>query len=86
MDVRYRTSRGVVLVSATSDSNILRSELATKARGSCGVDPRPLLRLRITLSVSSMGDWLYGVRKRLVFVGSLMFSFFAMLHLTVLTV
>ena len=89
MDVRYRISRGVEVVSgssATSDSNALRLEFATKARGSCGVDPMPL-RLRIvTLSVSRMGDWLYGVRKRLVFVMSLMSSTFAILHLTVMTV
>ena len=73
MDVRYRISGGVVSVSAPSalsplsattlDSKALRSEfeiLATMARGSCGVDHRPL-RLRITLSVSHMDDWEYSV-------------------------
>jgi hypothetical protein len=71
------------------DSKALRSEsdiFATSARGSCGVEPGPV-RLRIvTLSASAMGDWLYGVRKRLVLVGSLMSSTFAMLRFTVLTV
>ena len=59
---------------------------ATRARGSCGVDPSPV-RLRIvTLSASPMGDWLYGVRKRLAPVRSSMFSAFAMLCFTALTV
>ena len=76
-----------------SDSKALRSEFdifATNARGSCGVDPGPVLvPLRIiTLSSSSMGDWLFGVRKRLVLLPPLMFMFstFAMLRFTVLTV
>ena len=72
-----------------SDSKALRSEFdifATSARGSCGVDPG-LVSLRImTFSASSMGDSLYGVRKRLVFSRSLMFSTFAMLRFTDLTV
>ena len=64
-----------------SDSKALPEIFATKARESCGVDPGPLaIRLRaVTLSASHMGDWLYGVRKRLVFVSLLMFSAFAML-------
>ena len=71
------------------DSKALRSEsdiFATRARGSCGVEPGPV-RLKIaTLSTSSMGDWLYGVRKRAVLSRSLMFSNFAMLRFTALTV
>ena len=94
MNVRYRIPRGVVSGSAAlassplppdSESRALHSEsdiIATTARGSCGVDPGPV-RLRIaTLPVSPMGDWLYGVRKRLVLVKSLMFSTFAMLRFT----
>ena len=98
MDVRYWISGSVVLSGSSalasppllpSDSKALRSEsdiFATSARGSCGVDPGPV-RLRIaTLSVSPIGDWLYGVRKRLVLVGSLMHSTFAMLRFTVFAV
>ena len=100
VDVRYRISVGVVSGSAAlaspplpPDSRALRSNLksasdifATRARGSCGVDPGPV-RLRIaTLPVWFMGDWLYGVRKRLVFVQFLMFSTFAMQRFTVWTV
>jgi hypothetical protein len=97
MDVRYRIS-GVAVSSGSAalaspplppDSKALRSEsniFATRARGSCGVDPMPV-RLRIvTLSASPMGAWLYGVRKRLVLVRSLMFSTFAMLCFTDLIV
>ena len=96
MDVQYRISGGVVSSSAAlaspplrPDSKALRSEsdiFATRARGSCGVDPGPV-RLRIvTLSASPMGDWLYGVRKRLVLVLFLMFSIFEILRLKVLAV
>ena len=96
MDVRYRVSGGVVSDSAglasiplRSDSKALRSEsdiIATRAKGSCGVDPRPVRLRIITLPASSIGDWLYGVRKRLVLVSSLMFSTSAMLRLTALAV
>ena len=78
MDVRYRISGDVVSLPGSAalasppllaDSKTLRSEsdiFATRARGSCGVDPGPV-RLKIAnFSASSMGDWLYGVRKRLV--------------------
>ena len=93
MDVRYRISGSgsTALLSSPlpSDSKTLRSEsdiFATRARGSCGVDPGPE-RLRIvTLSASSMGNWLFNVRKRLVFAKSLMFSIVAMQYLTVLAV
>jgi hypothetical protein len=75
MDVRYRISRGVVsgsaaLASLPSDSKSLRSEsdiFATSARGSCGVDPGPVPLRIVTLWASSMGDWLYGVRKTSAF-------------------
>ena len=80
MDVRYRISGGVVSDSLAlagpplpSDSKGLRSEsviFATRARGSCGVDPRPVRLRMVTLSVSPKGDWLYGVRKSIVLVGS----------------
>ena len=99
MDVRYRISEsGVVSGTGTaalstpplpSDSKELPNMSATKARGSCGVDPGPLaMRLRaVILSVSSMGDRLYGVRKRRMFVvWSLMFSAFAMLSFMALAV
>ena len=98
MDVRYRIS-GVAVSLADSaalagpplppDSKAVRSEsdiFATRARGSCGLDPGPVRSKIVTLSASSMGDWLYGVRKRLVFVRSLMFSTFAMLRFKPLTV
>ena len=80
MDVRYRISGDVVSLPGSAalrlasppllaDSKTLRSEsdiFATRARGSCGVDPGPV-RLKIAnFSASSMGDLLYGVRKRLV--------------------
>jgi hypothetical protein len=97
MNVRYRISGGFVSDSALvsppllPDSKALRSEseiFATSARGSCGVDPGPV-RLRIvTLSASAMGDWLDGVRKRLVLAGSLtrMPSTSSILCFTALTV
>ena len=90
MDVQYRISEGIVsestaLVSPplSPDSKALRSEFeifATRARGSCGVDPGPVRLKIVTLSVSSMGDGLYDVRKRIVLVWSLMSSTFAMLY------
>ena len=99
MDVRYRISEGVVLSSATfrvasppvsPDSKSLLSEseiFAMSARGSCRVDPGPApLRIVVTLSASFMGDWLYGVTKRLVFSRSLTFSAFAMLRFRALAV
>ena len=62
--------------------------VVTSARGSCGVDPGPVpVRLRIiSFFVSSIGDLLYGVRKRLMLSLSLMFSTVAMLHFTALAV
>ena len=96
MHVPYRISEGVVLGSAEfasptlpSDSKALRSEsdiFATSASGSCGVDPGPVPSRIVTFSVSSMGDRLYGVRKRLVLSRSLIFSTFVMLPFTALTV
>jgi hypothetical protein len=72
--------RGAMALTRKSDI------FATRARGSCGVDPGPV-RLRIViLSSSATGDWLYGVRKRLVLVRSLMFSIFAMQRFTALAV
>ena len=94
-DVRYWILGGVVSGSAAlassplpSDSKALRSEsdiFATRARGSCGVDPGPVPLRIITFSASPMGDSLYGVRKRLVLSPSLMFSTVAMPHFTVST-
>ena len=97
MDVLYRMPEGVASGSSAlasppllPDSKTLRSEsdnFATSARGSCGVDPGPV-RLRIVnLSASPMGNWLYGVRKRLMLVGSfkLMSSAFAILSFIALT-
>jgi hypothetical protein len=100
MDLPYRSSEGVVTGSAAlrlagpllaSDSKALRSESdisATSARGSCGVDPAPVPLTIVTLSASSMGDWLFSVRKRLlvVLVRSFMFSTFAMQRFTALAV
>ena len=87
MDVRYWISEGIVSpTTVPPDSKPLRSEseiLATKARGSCGVDPGPV---RVTFSPLPMGEWLYGVRKRLVKDRSLMFSTFAMPSFTALAV
>ena len=96
MDVRYRILGGVPSGSAALvrsplllDSKVLRSKsdiFATSAKGSSEVDPGPVRLRMVTLSVSPMGDWLYGVRKRLVPVGSLMSSTFAMLRFTALAV
>ena len=96
MNVQYRISGDDVLDSATvgssplpPDSKALRSESeisATRARGSCGVNPGPVRVRIVNLSVSRMGDWLYGVRKRLVLVRSSMFSTFAILCFTALAV
>ena len=98
MDIRYWIPSGVVSGSAAAalartplppDSKALRSEsdiFATRARGSCGIDPGPVRLIIVTLPSPSMGDWLYGVRKRLVLVRSLMSSAFAMLRFTALTV
>ena len=93
MDVQYRISDDDVSSSAVlaspllpSDSKALRSEsdiFATSARGSCGVDPGPILLRILTFSAPSMGDSLYSVRKRVVLERSLMFSTFAMLRFTV---
>ena len=93
MDVRYRIPVSVSAALSSPplslDSMALRSEsdiFATRARGSCDVDPGPV-RLRIaTLSSSDMGDWLYVVRKRLELVQFLMFSAFAMQRFTALVV
>ena len=84
LDIRYRVS-ALLSPPFTPDSKALRSEfdiLATKAKGSCGVDPGPVRLRLITLTALSNGDWLYGVKKRLVLVQSLMFSTFAMVRLT----
>ena len=95
MDARYLISGDAVLLIGSAspplspDSRALLSEsdiFATSAKGSCGVDPGQV-RFRIaTLSAPPMGDWLYGVRKRLELVGSLMSSTFAILSFIVLTV
>ena len=95
MDIRYWISGDGVSGSAAlaspplpSDSKTLRSEsdiFVTNARGSCGLDPGPVPLRIITLSVSSMGDSLYGERKRLVLSSPLMFSTFLMLRFTDLT-
>ena len=71
------------------DSKALRSEsdiLATRARGCCGVKPRPIQLGSLNFSASRTGDWLYGERKRLVFARSSIFSIFAMLRFTALAV
>ena len=96
MDVPYRivsVSAAFVspLLSPDSKASPSRSEsdiFATSARGSCAVDPGPVPLIIVTLSASSIGDWLYGVKKRVVLVWSsnLMFSAFAMLSFTTLTV
>ena len=95
MDIPYRISVSVVLDPAAfasptlpSDSMALRSEsdiFATSARGSCGVDPGPVPLRIVIFSLSFMGDWLNGVRNRLVLSRSLMFSTFAMLPFTAST-
>ena len=72
--------------SLPSDSKALLSEsviFATRAKGSCGVDPGPV-PLRIV--TSSMDDSLNGERKRRVFSRSSMFSTFAMLRFIALAV
>ena len=96
MDVHNRIPGEVVSGSAAlasppllPDSKSLRSEsdiFATRARGSCGVDPGPVPLRILTLSVSSIGDWLFNVRNRLVLSRFSMFSMFAMHRLTVLAV
>ena len=96
MDIPYRIPGGVLPGSAAltsppflPDSNSLLSEsdnFATSAKGSCGVDPGPVPLRILTLSASSMGDWLYDVRKRLVLSRSLMFSMLAIQRFTVLAV
>ena len=96
MDVPYLIPGGVVPVSAALaspplllDSKSLLSEsdiFARRASGFCGVDPGPVLLRIVTFSVSSMGDSLYDVRKRLVVPRSLMFSIFAMQSFTAFTV
>ena len=50
------------------------------------MDPGPVLLRMINFSASPIGDWLYVVRKRLVFPLSFMFSTFAMLRFTLSTV
>ena len=88
MDERYwESGRGSAFVSPPllPDSKALRSEsdnFATRAKGSCGVDPAPVRSRILTFSVSSKGDWLYGERKRLRHVGSfkLISSAFAILN------
>ena len=96
MDVPYLIPGGVVPGSAAlasppllPDSKSLLSEsdiFARSASGSCGVDPGPVPLRIVTFSVSSMGDSLYDVRKRLVVPRSLMFSIFAMQSFTAFTV
>ena len=98
MDVPYLIPGGVVPVSAAlasppllPDSKSLLSEsdsFARRASGSCGVDPGPVPLRIVTFSVSSIGDSLYDVRKRLVLPTSLilMFSIFAMQNFTDFTV
>jgi hypothetical protein len=57
------------IMPSTMDSKALRSEsrnFVTKARGSCGKDPGPVWLRIVTFPASSIGDWLYGVRKRLL--------------------
>ena len=97
MEVPYRISEDDVSVSLAaalaspllpSDSKARRSEsdiFATSATGSRGVDPGQVPLTIVTFSASPMGDSLYVVRKRLVFV-HLMFSTSAMLFFTPLTV
>ena len=98
MNIRYRISASGGVVSGSAalpsppprpDSKALRSEsdiFATMARGSCGVDPGPVGLRILTLPSSPTGDRLYGVKKRLVFVRSLIFSTFAILRFTALAV
>ena len=93
MDLRYLIpvsgSAAPASPPLSPDSKALRSEsdiFATSARGSRGVDPGPVPLRIVTFSALSMGDRLYGVRKRLVLSRSLIFSTFVMLSLTALTV
>ena len=96
MDVRYRIvvsgSESAALANSSfpSDSRALRSEtdiFATSARGSSGMDPGPVRLTMIISSASPMGDWLCGVRNRVVVIlRSLMSSTFAMLRFTIWTV
>ena len=91
MDVQYWiVAVGSAATPFLLDSKALRSEsdiFATRARGSCGVDPGRPVPLRIVIiSASSIGVWLYGVRKRVVLSRSLMFSTFAILHFKTLIV
>ena len=92
MDVRYWivvSGSAELTSSLLPDSKVLRSKsdiFATSARGSCGVDPGRIPLRIVTFSASSMGVSLYDVRKRVVCSRSLMFSTFAMLHFTTLTV
>ena len=96
MDIRYRISGSFISDSAAlvssplpPDSKVLRPEsdiFATSARGSCGVDPGPIRLRMLTLSASPMGNWPFGVRKRLVLALSFMFSIFAMQYFTALAV
>ena len=91
MYVRYWFSEVVVSLAGpplSPDSKALRSEsdiFAMRAKGLCGMDPGPVRLRMVTLSASPMGDWLYGVRKRLILVRSLIFSTFVMLRFTALT-
>ena len=75
MDVRYQIfgSGSAALASPPlpPDSKALRSEFdifATSARGSCGMDPGPVRLRMVTSPALPMGDWLCGVRERLVIV------------------
>ena len=96
MDVPYRIPGGVVPGSAAlisspllPDSKLRLSDsdiVVTSDRGSCAVDPGPVPLTIVIFSTSSIGAWLYGVRKRQVLSRSLMFSSFEMLRLTVLAV
>ena len=72
MDIQYRVSgedeqgfEALASLPLPLDSKSLLSEsdiFATRARGSCGVDPGPVPLRIVIFSVSSMGDWLDGVR------------------------
>ena len=96
MDVPNRIPGGVVsgFAALASPPLLPNSKLllscsdifATSTRGSCGVDPGPVPLRIVIFAASSIGAWLYGVRKRLVLSRSLMFSSFAMLRFTVLAV
>jgi hypothetical protein len=65
--------------SPNPDPKALRSEsasFATRARGSCGNNPGPVWSRIVTFPALSIGDWLYGVRKRVQRVRWLIFSDF----------